>query len=254
MTAPVIAETTGAVCVIRLTGEPKRGNPLSRATMALVLDAIAAANADDAIRCIVIAGTEKYFSVGADIKEFMHFRAIDAVLSHWLDDLDALRRNAKPVVAAVRGYAVGGGFELALLCDLIVAADDAQFSLPETGIGVIAGSGGTQRIVALAGRAVAADLILTGRVLSGREAAGYGIAARAVPADEVIDTAVTVAQAIADRSPAAVAFAREVLFEATEAPLRQSMRIERLLACLVLDTDERIKRTAAFDKSKVRGS
>jgi enoyl-CoA hydratase/carnithine racemase len=116
-------------------------------------------------------------------------RAVDAVLAGWLDDLDAIRRSRKPIVAAVRGHAVGGGFELALYCDLIVAADDVRFALPETGIGVIAGQGGTQRLAALAGRAIAADLILTGRDLSGREAMAHGIAARSVPADAVLDTA-----------------------------------------------------------------
>src|SRR5205085_12432584 len=116
----------------------------------------------------------------------------------------------------VRGHAVGGGFELALYCDLIVAADDARFALPETGIGVIAGQGGSQRLVGLAGRAIAADLILTGRELSGAEARNHGIVARSVPANEVLATAIAIAEAIARRSAPAVAFAREVLLEASE--------------------------------------
>ncbi len=249
----VATEAHGAVRLIRLTGEPRRGNPLSRDVMAALLAAVDAANADPAVRCLVIAGTERYFSVGADITEFMGFRAIEAVLSQWLDDLDRLRRNRKPLIAAVRGHAVGGGFELALLCDLIVTAGDARFSLPETGIGVIAGSGGSQRLIALAGRAIATDLILTGRVLDGAEAAALGIAARVVPADRVIETALAVAASVAARSAAAVGFAREILYEATEAPIRQSLRIERLLACLVLDTEERRERTAAFAANRAAG-
>jgi enoyl-CoA hydratase/carnithine racemase len=236
----------GPVRILTMTGSPRRGNPMSAELARSLLAAVRQAGDDDAVRAIVLAGTPTHFCVGADLREVAKLRAVDAVLSGWLDDLDAIRRSRKPIVAAVRGHAVGGGFELALYCDLIVAADDARFALPETGIGVIAGQGGTQRVAALAGRMLAADLILTGRELSGTEALRHGIAARAVPADAVLDTAVEVAQSIAARSVAAVAFAREVLFEASEGPLRQSLRIERLLAALALDTTEAHDRIGAF--------
>ena len=247
MTAqPVTATDHGAVRALTMTGEPRRGNPMSAELAGALLAAIDAASRDRAVKCLVLAGTATHFCVGADLKEVAKMRAVDAVLGGWLTDLDAIRRSPKPIIAAVRGHAVGGGFELALYCDLIVAADDARFALPETGIGVIAGQGGTQRLVSLCGRAIAADLILTGRELSGREAHACGIAARAVPAQSVVATAIAVAQAIAARSAPAITFAREVLLEATEGPLRQSLRIERLLAALVLDTPEAQERIGAF--------
>ena len=247
MTAqPVTATDHGPVRVLTMTGEPRRGNPMSAELAGALLAAIDAASRDRAVKCLVLAGTVTHFCVGADLKEVAKMRAVDAVLGGWLTDLDAIRRSPKPIIAAVRGHAVGGGFELALYCDLIVAADDARFALPETGIGVIAGQGGTQRLVSLCGRAIAADLILTGRELSGREAHAYGIAARAVPAQSVVETAIAVAQAIAARSAPAITFAREVLLESTEGPLRQSLRIERLLAALVLDTPEAQERIGAF--------
>jgi len=229
-----------------MTGTPRRGNPMSAALAQALLQAVADAAADDAVKCVVLAGTPTHFCVDADLSEVSRLRAVEAVLAGWLDDLDSLRRAPKPIIAAVRGHAVGGGFELALYCDLIVAAEDARFALPETGIGVIAGQGGTQRLAALAGRAIAADLVLTGRELSGREALAQGIAARAVPAGDVLPTAIELAKAIASRSAPAIAFAREVLFEATEGPLRQSLRIERLLAALVLDTPEAKHRIGSF--------
>ncbi|HSW16466.1 MAG TPA: enoyl-CoA hydratase/isomerase family protein [Ramlibacter sp.] len=244
--ALVSVEDRAAVRIITMTGEPRRGNPMSQALAQAVLSALADAMADASIRSVVLAGTETHFCVGADLVEVSKLQAVEAILSGWLDELDAIRRSPKPIVAAVRGHAVGGGFELALYCDLIVAAEDARFALPETGIGVIAGQGGSQRLIGLAGRAIAADLILTGRELSGLEAKAHGIAARAVPAHDVLETAVAMAQAIARRSAPAVAFAREVILEASEGPLRQSLRIERLLAALVLDTGEAKQRMGDF--------
>ena len=171
---------------------------------------------------------------------------IDAVLADWLEEFDRFAKARKPTIAAVRGHAVGGGFELALSCDILVCAEDANLALPETGIGVIAGQGGTQRLIQMAGRAIASDLILTGRSLSGREASALGIAARSCPADKVFETAIAVGKKIAERSAPAVRFAREVIREASEHPMRQSLRMERLLAALILDTPERKQRVAAF--------
>lgn len=239
-------EDRGPVRHMRMTGRPRRGNPLSRALSRELLATIREAEADEAVRAIVLSGTEAHFSVGADLREVDRMTAADAVLDDWLFEFDEIARARKPIVAAVRGHAVGGGFELALTCDLIVCADDASFALPETGIGVIAGQGGTQRLIQLAGRAVATDLILTGRVLTGREAGDLGIAARVVPSAEVIAEAQSIGEEIARRSAPAIRFAREVLREASEGHLQQSFRIERLLAALILDTDERRERVAAF--------
>ena len=244
--ALIAVENRAAVRVITMTGVPRRGNPMSPELAQALLSAMGDAMADDTVRCVVLAGTATHFCVGADLLDVAKLQGVQAILSGWLDDLDAIRSMPKPVIAAVRGYAVGGGFELALYCDLIIAAEDARFSLPETGIGVIAGQGGSQRLIGLAGRAIAADLILTGRELSGLEAKSYGIAARAVAAGDVLDTAIGVAEAISQRSGPAVAFAREVILEASEGSLRQSLRIERLLAAAVLDTAEAKTRIGNF--------
>ncbi|MDB5849993.1 MAG: putative enoyl-CoA hydratase [Rhodoferax sp.] len=242
----VHAADEGPVRVITMTGTPRRGNPMSAQLARALLEAIDDASRAPDVKCLVLLGTPSHFCVGADLTEVAQMRAVDAVTSGWLDNLDTIRRCPKPILAGVRGHAVGGGFELAMYCDLIVAAEDARFALPETGIGVIPGQGGAQRLAALAGRAIAADLVLTGRSLSGLEALAHGVVARAVPSAQVVDETIAVATAIAARSAPAVAFAREVLFEATEGPLRQSLRIERLLAAVVLDTQEARQRIGNF--------
>ena len=246
MTTSLTASTDGPVRILTMTGQPKRGNPLSRELAGLLVAALIDAERDEVVHAVVLCGTATHFSVGADLSEVHAMTAIDAVLADWLDEFDRFAQAKKPTIAAVRGHAVGGGFELALSCDLMVCADDANLALPETGIGVIAGQGGTQRLLQLAGRAVAADLILTGRSLSGQEAAAYGIAARVAPSDQVLPTAIDLGKQIALRSPPAIRFAREVLREAADGPIRQSLRLERLLAALILDTPERKERTAAF--------
>lgn len=250
MSASLACGTDGPVRIIRLTGVPRRGNPLSNTLMGELLAAVRDAEDDDAIRCLALLGTPTHFSVGADIEEMVDKRAIDWAESRWMDDWDTLRAARKPIVAGVRGHAVGGGLELALMCDLMVCAEDARLALPETALGVIPGTGGGQRLIALCGRAVAADMILTGRVLDGREACALGVAARAVPADQVEAEVIAIGKAIAERSPTAVAFAREVLRHASEGPIAQSLRIERLLAYLVFDTDERRRRMADFLAAK----
>ncbi len=244
--------TEGPVRILQMTGRPRRGNPLSAELARDLVSALEAAEKDAAVHAIVLAGTDTHFSVGADLTEVHRLTAAQAVLDDWLSEFDRFAAARKPTIAAVRGHAVGGGFELALTCDLIVAAEDARMALPETGIGVIAGQGGTQRLISLAGRAIATDLILTGRALSGVEAGAFGIAARVCPADRVVDEAISIGRGIAERSPAAIRFAREVLREAAEHPIRQSLRIERLLASLILDTSERKSRVEAFLNRKAQ--
>jgi enoyl-CoA hydratase/carnithine racemase len=229
-----------------MSGKPSRGNPLSRQLAGDLVRGLMDAERDPAIHAVVLAGTETHFSVGADLAEVHQMTGVDAVLADWLDEFDRFAEARKPTIAAVRGHAVGGGFELALSCDIMVCAEDANLALPETGIGVIAGQGGTQRLIQTAGRAIASDLILTGRTLSGREAGALGIAARICPAEGVLKEAVAIGVRIAERSAPAVRFAREVIREAAEHPMRQSLRLERLLASLILDTPERKQRVGAF--------
>lgn len=239
-------KTEGPVRILTMTGKPRRGNPLSRELAADLVNALIEAEQDASIHALVLAGTETHFSVGADLEEVSQMTGIDAILADWLEQFDRFAEARKPTIAAVRGHAVGGGFELALSCDILVCAEDANLALPETGIGVIAGQGGTQRLIQMAGRAIASDLILTGRSLSGREASALGIAARSCPADQVVEGAISIGKRVAERSAPAVRFAREVIREAAEHPMRQSLRMERLLAALILDTPERKQRVSAF--------
>lgn len=250
MTDSLEIEDQGLIRILHMTGRPKRGNPLSKELANALCGAIVEAEQDDSLLALVLTGTETHFSVGADLAEVSQLTASKAVLTDWLDEFDRISRSSKPVIAAIRGHAVGGGLELALACDLIVCADDARLSLPETGIGVIAGQGGTQRLISLAGRAVATDMILTGRVVMGSEAVSLGIASRCCAPENVIGEALSIANAITKRSPAAVRFAREVLREAAEGHLRQSFRIERLLASVILDTNECKRRVGDFLEKK----
>ena len=139
-----------------MTGKPRRGNPLSRELASDLVAELIEAEQDASIHALVLAGTETHFSVGADLAEVSQMTGIDAVLADWLEEFDRFAKARKPTIAAVRGHAVGGGFELALSCDILVCAEDANLALPETGIGVIAGQGGTQRLIQMAGRAIAA--------------------------------------------------------------------------------------------------
>lgn len=252
MTEALEIEDRDSIRILHMTGWPKRGNPLSKSLAQALCGAILEAEQDDSVIVTVLVGTETHFSVGADLSEVDRLTAIDAVLTDWLHEFDRISRSSKPILAAVRGHAVGGGLELALSCDLMICADNAHLSLPETGIGVIAGQGGTQRLITLAGRALATDMILTGRVLTGTEAVSFGIAARSCPPEDVVEVALSVAKTIARRSPVSVRFAREVLREAAEGHLHQSFRIERLLASVVLDTEERKRRVEEFLQKRDR--
>jgi enoyl-CoA hydratase/carnithine racemase len=238
MSDSIQIQTIGAVRVIHLTGKPKRANPLSTALMRELLEAVRDLGTDDSVGAAVITGTEQFFSVGSDISEMANKNALEWIERSWMDDWDMLRQAPKPIVAAVRGMALGGGLELALLCDLMVCGENARIALPETGIGVVPGAGGTQRLIALCGRAIATDMILTGRELTGLEAASHGIAARTVPDDQVLETAIAMAQRISERGKLAVRFTRELLREASDGPIRQSLRLERLMAYMVFDSPE----------------
>jgi enoyl-CoA hydratase/carnithine racemase len=250
MSESIHLRTVGAVRVIELTGIPKRANPLSIGLMRELVGLVQDLANDDSVGAAVIAGTEQFFSVGSDIAEMVGKNALDWVERSWMDDWDSLRSSSKPIVAAVRGMALGGGLELALLCDLMICGENARLALPETGIGVVPGAGGTQRLMALCGRAIATDMILTGRELSGLEATQYGISARTVPDHLVLETAIEMAQRISQRGKLAVRFVRELLREASDGPIRQSLRLERLMAYMVFDSPEVQSQLQAFLERK----
>jgi enoyl-CoA hydratase len=222
----VLVERNGAVGVV-LLNRPKQLNALSGELMSAVVGALEQLDADPEIRAIVLGGNERAFAAGADIAELEAGTPISLYENRRIDAWDAIRDLRTPVVAAVSGFCLGGGCELAMLCDLVVASETAKFGQPEINLGVLPGAGGTQRLTRAVGKAVAMDMILTGRMLSAREALGLGLVARVVAKEAWLDEAKRVAQEIASKGPIAVRLAKEAVDQAFEAPLAVGIEFER---------------------------
>jgi enoyl-CoA hydratase len=225
-TEHIIVETRGKVGMIRLN-RPQALNALNGALMSELSGAVDAFEAAGDIGCMVITGSEKAFAAGADIKEMADKDFADVFLGNFAAAWDRVAHARKPVIAAVAGFALGGGCELALQCDLIIAADNAKFGQPEIKLGIIPGIGGTQRLTRAVGKAKAMDLILTGRMMDAAEAERTGIVARIVPAASLIDEAVKVAETIAGMSLPSVLAAKEAVNRAFETSLAEGVRFER---------------------------
>jgi enoyl-CoA hydratase len=224
--ALVLVERDGPVGVV-LLNRPKQLNALSGELMAALASALEELDADPEIRAIVIGGNERAFAAGADIGELAAGTPISLYENRRLDRWDAIRDVRTPIVAAVSGFCLGGGCELAMLCDLIVASESAKFGQPEINLGVLPGAGGTQRLTRAVGKAVAMDMILTGRMLSAREALDFGLVARVVAKETWLDEAKRVAREIAAKGPVAVRLAKEAIDEAFETPLTAGVAFER---------------------------
>lgn len=223
----IVTETEGGVGVIRLN-RPKALNALCDQLMAELGQALHDFDADDAIRCIVLTGSERAFAAGADIRE-MERRTYPATA---LDDFigkswEVVTTIRKPVIAAVAGFALGGGCELAMMCDLIIAADTARFGQPEINLGVIPGAGGTQRLTRAIGKAKAMEMILTGRMMDATEAERANLVARVVPAADLMAEAMKTAHTVAAMSPVAVALAKRSVNRAFETTLAEGVAYER---------------------------
>ena len=226
---------------------PEALNALSFGLLAELVAALEALDADGAVRAIVLTGAgERAFAAGADIKEMADATpeslADGGGFGHW----DELRMIRKPVIAAVRGFALGGGCELAMACDLIVAGDDAQFGQPEIRIGVMPGAGGTQRLTRAIGKAKAMELILSGRSIDAREAERLGLVTRVVPSEGTVESALALAGEIAAMPPLAVAAAKRAVNEAYEAPLTQGLADERQAFFDLFSTADQKEGMAAF--------
>ena len=206
---------------------PKQLNALSAELMGAVVAALAELDADPEIRAIVLGGGERAFAAGADIAELAAGTAVTLYENRRIDAWDTIRDLRTPVVAAVSGFCLGGGCELAMLCDLIVASESAKFGQPEINLGVLPGAGGTQRLTRAVGKAVAMDMILTGRMLSAREALGFGLVARVVAREAWLTEAKRVAHEIATKGPIAVRLATEAVDQAFETPLAAGVAFER---------------------------
>jgi enoyl-CoA hydratase len=222
----IIAETQGRVGLVRLN-RPKARNALNARLIAELSEALDAFEDDAGIGAIVITGSDKAFAAGADIKEMQSKSYMQAYKEDFIAKWDRVARVRKPVIAAVAGYALGGGCELAMMCDIVIAADTAMFGQPEITLGVMPGSGGTQRLIRQVGKAKAMEMCLTGRVMDAAEAERANLVARVVPATSLMEEAMKTAQTIAAMSLPVVMMTKESVNRAYETSLAEGIRFER---------------------------
>jgi enoyl-CoA hydratase len=241
----IIVETRGKVGLIRLN-RPQALNALNRTLVGEVTKAIEAFEADANIGCMVITGSDKAFAAGADIKEMADKTFADAFLGDFAASWDRAATARKPIVAAVAGFALGGGCELAMQCDLIIAADNAKFGQPEIKLGIIPGIGGTQRFTRAVGKAKAMDLILTGRMMDAQEAERAGLVARIVPLASLLEEAIKIAETIASMSLPSVLAAKESVNRSFETSLAEGIRFERRAFHSLFATADQKEGMAAF--------
>lgn len=250
--ALILVETHGRAGVIRIN-RPKQLNALNGAVMRVVVDATLAFDADAAVGAIVITGDERAFAAGADIKEMASASVVEMLQANRIELWDALRGIKKPLIAAVSGWALGGGCELAMACDMIVASETARFGQPEINIGIIPGAGGTQRLTRAVGKALAMEVILNGRFLDAAEAERFGLVNRVVPVEQYLRTAIELAQQIAERAPLAVRLAKEAVNQAQESALAEGMADERRMFYMLFSTEDQKEGMQAFlDKRPAR--
>lgn len=241
----ILTRLEGKVGIIQFN-RPKALNALSPALMGEAMSALEAFDRNPAVGAMVITGSERAFAAGADIKEMAQASVVDMLHNPFIDYWDRLRRISKPVIAAVSGFAFGGGCELAMACDMIVASETAVFGQPEINLGVIPGAGGTQRLTRAVGKALAMEMVLNDRRLSAAEAAQYGLVNRVVPVELYLEEAVKLAQQIAARAPVAVRLAKEAINAVYEMPLQAGLAHERRLFYMLFATADQKEGMEAF--------
>jgi enoyl-CoA hydratase len=241
----VLVERDGPIAVV-LLDRPDALNALSDELMEALVSTLVELDRDEEVRCIVLGGSERVFAAGADIAELAKASPIDLYYQRRVERWDTIAGLWTPLVAAVSGYCLGGGCELAMACDLIVASETAQFGQPETGVGVIPGAGGTQRLTRAVGKSLAMDVILSGRFLSADEALRAGLVARVVAREAWLDEAKGVARAIAAKPPVATRLAKEAVDRAFESPLALGVEYERRLLALAFASEDAKEGLNAF--------
>jgi len=241
----ILTETHGKVGVIRLN-RPKALNALNGQLITEMNAALDGFERDATIGAIILTGSDKAFAAGADIREMKDKTTADVVAGKFLADWDHINGIRKPVIAAVAGYALGGGFEFALACDTIIAAENAKFGLPEVTIGIIPGGGGTQRLARYAGKAKAMEMILTGRMMDAGEAERLGLVARVVPVEKLFEDALALAEKIAALSHPVIAAAKRAVNAAFEEPMSAGLALERNAIYQLFDLDDQKEGMAAF--------
>jgi enoyl-CoA hydratase len=245
----IIVETRGRVGLVTLN-RPQALNALNAAVIGELTRALDAYEADDGIGCIVITGSEKAFAAGADIKEMQSKTYMDVYKGDFIESWQRVTACRKPVIAAVAGFALGGGCELAMMCDFIIAADTAKFGQPEIRLGVIPGSGGTQRLTRFVGKSKAMEMCLTGRMMDAAEAERSGLVSRVVPAADLLAEAVKAAETIASMSLPAVMMAKEAVNRSFETTLSEGVRFERRVFHSLFATEDQKEGMAAFAEKR----
>ncbi len=245
MSELVLVEREDALAVC-LLNRPEQLNALSDELMDELVATLRDLDADESVRCIVLGGSERAFAAGADIGELATSTAVELYYARRVERWDAIRNLWTPLVAAVSGFCLGGGCELAMSCDVLVASETARFGQPETGLGIIPGAGGTQRLTRAVGKAVAMDVILSGRFLSAEEAMAAGLVSRVVAREAWLDEAKRVARDIASKGPVATRLAKEAVDRAYEGPLQLGLEYERRLLYLAFASEDAREGLTAF--------
>lgn len=241
----VLREKDGSIAVVTLN-RPDVLNALSPATMAALCDALEALDGDPDVRVIILTGNERAFAAGADVRAMASSSPMDVVRGDTRSYWQRIRRVSKPLIAAVSGYAYGGGCELAMSCDLIVASETARFAQPEVKVGIMPGAGGTQRLARAVGPYRAMEMVLTGEPIRAAEAHALGLVNRVVPVERTLEEARTLAETIAARPPVAVRLAREAVRHGVETTLREGLEVERRNFTLLFDTHDQKEGMQAF--------
>ncbi len=239
----ILVERDGHVGIVRLN-RPQALNALNARVMSGLAEALEGFDRDDAIRCAVLAGNERAFAAGADIKEMAGATAVDMLqrFGQW----ERIRKLRKPLIAAVSGFCLGGGNELAMCCDLIVASESARFGQPEINLGIIPGAGGTQRLTHALGKARAMEIVLTGRPITAREAHAAGLVTKVVPVEVYFEEALALAREIAAKPPIAVQMAKDAVLKSFDLPIEAGLDYERKNFVLLFATEDMREGTAAF--------
>jgi enoyl-CoA hydratase/carnithine racemase len=246
----ITTETRDHVAVIRLD-RPKALNALNLTLMAELCEALQKFDADDGIGAIVLTGNEKAFAAGADIKEMQPKNFVDVFKEDFFTaETNVVNGIRKPIIAAVAGFALGGGCELAMMCDFIIAADTAKFGQPEINLGVMPGIGGTQRLTRFVGKSKAMDMNLTGRMMDAEEAERSGLVSRIVPADDLMDETMKIASKIAGQAPLAVMAIKESVNRSYETTLSEGVRFERRIFHALFATEDKVEGMAAFAEKR----
>jgi enoyl-CoA hydratase len=243
--AYVLSSTDGPVGVVTLN-RPQQLNALAGPLLQELVAALEQHDADPAVRAIVITGGPTVFAAGADLKEMADASAVDMLSRNRIGLFDRVKAVSKPLIAAVAGYALGGGCELAMLCDLIIAGDNARFGQPEINVGLIPGAGGTQRLTRTLGKFVAMDLVLTGRMLGAEEALARGLASRVVPAELIVEEAVRLGRELASKPPISLRLAKAAVTHAFEGRVDDGIALERALFYLLFATADSHEGMHAF--------